>query len=271
MYQGWGHQNYFQSLKNCIECSDGKITPVWIPLDVAEPSALNLPMVGPNALAMMSRRARRRVLEVHRETPLDALYFWTYEFAIGGESMMRRIPTVLGLDATVSNQRELKAGFPKINPVRKIIHPVRNYLLRQAVKKAARVVATSRWAALSLSQDDGIPENLVDVIPFGVDLQSWSSASSRQQSYGPCRLLFVGAEVRRKGLDLLIKACEDLPIGIWHLDIVSGDPEAQQLCIRGSCSPCIFISRVRRNPGAVQRCRHIRSSDTVGLLALGSH
>ncbi len=47
--------------------------------------------------------------------------------------------------------------------------------------------------------------------------------SERAVAPGPLRLLFLGSVIQRKGLEILIQAVRDLPIGSWQLEIIGDD------------------------------------------------
>ena len=62
----------------------------------------------------------------------------------------------------------------------------------------------------------------LDVPPLGVD-------TTAHPSTGEVRLISAGQLIRRKGVDLLIRACVDLPATGWRLDIYGDGPERRVL------------------------------------------
>ena len=93
---------------------------------------------------------------------------------------------------------------------------------------AARLLPWSRWVADSLVTDYGVAPERIEVIPPGIDLARWTPGSGGEEG-GPVRILFVGADLRRKGGPLLIEAFRAVrPSGIeLHLvtrGVMPGEP-----------------------------------------------
>jgi glycosyltransferase involved in cell wall biosynthesis len=145
-----------------------------------------------------ARRAIRRRLARQR---LDALFIHTQVSALLVHRDMRRVPTVVSLDATPVNfdsqgdaygHRRGSAGAEAVKRV----------LNRRALLGAARLVTWCEWARGSLVADYGVPAERVSVIHPGVDQALFRPPEQRRP--GPPRLLFVGGDFQRKGgLDLL--------------------------------------------------------------------
>jgi glycosyltransferase involved in cell wall biosynthesis len=86
-----------------------------------------------------------------------------------------------------------------------------NALERQAIRRADALVFASDWAAASALADYGAAPGKVHVVPFGSnlpvehgpdDVRAWLDERPR----GHCRLLLVGLEWERKGVDTAIGA-----------------------------------------------------------------
>lgn len=75
----------------------------------------------------------------------------------------------------------------------------------------------------------GFPKD--KIVPFGyyLDVPPLVGNASARPSTGEVRLLSAGQLIRRKGIDLLIRACGGLPANGWRLDIYGDGPERQAL------------------------------------------
>jgi glycosyltransferase involved in cell wall biosynthesis len=73
------------------------------------------------------------------------------------------------------------------------------------------------------------------IVPFGyfLDVPPLAEAASNHPvallSDGDVRFVSAGQLIRRKGIDLLVKACGKLPANGWRLDIYGDGPERQAL------------------------------------------
>jgi glycosyltransferase involved in cell wall biosynthesis len=120
---------------------------------------------------------------------------------------MRRVPTVISLDATPRNFDSLGAGYGH-NQANRMVEGIKWRLTARVLHAAQALVAFSDWVRRSLIDDYGVPAERIHVIPPGVDLARWSVPAGRSASNGhedaPFRLLFVGGEFERKGGPLLL-------------------------------------------------------------------
>lgn len=98
-------------------------------------------------------------------------------------------------------------------------------LARMALKRAAAVVVPSR-AHVALSNELVGLESKVEVIPFGVDTDRWATVPPPPFG-GPPRAIFIGRLVRYKGVDILLRALEQVPD--LRLDIVGSGSEGPRL------------------------------------------
>ena len=75
----------------------------------------------------------------------------------------------------------------------------------------------------------GFPKD--KIVPFGyyLDVQPLAEATAARRADGVIRFVSAGQLVRRKGIDLLVKACSTLPAAGWRLDIYGDGPERQAL------------------------------------------
>ena len=108
---------------------------------------------------------------------------------------------------------------------------------------AAHFLCASSFTRKTLVEN-GTPENLIDVIPYGVDLNRFCPGQNRRASGGPFRLLFVGTINQRKGIKYLVEAMRLLRSRNVHLtvcgrivdDLKIFEPFASQIEVRPSVS-----------------------------------
>jgi rhamnosyl/mannosyltransferase len=96
---------------------------------------------------------------------------------------------------------------------------------RLVLKRARAIVVPSR-AHLALSTELTGYEGKVEVIPFGIDQTRWQSVPPPPPG-GQARAIFIGRLVAYKGLDILLRALEQVPD--LRLDIVGSGPEGPRL------------------------------------------
>ncbi len=100
---------------------------------------------------------------------------------------------------------------------------------RDHVRRAARVVATSRYSAERAAEFYGL-KTLPEVVPELIELAEWrrtlAEASPSPES-GPLRVLYVGRMYRRKRVDVLLRAAALLR-GRIRIRIVGDGPCAAQ-------------------------------------------
>jgi glycosyltransferase involved in cell wall biosynthesis len=153
----------------------------------------------------------------------DAAILITQAAALLAAGPMRRLPTVLFVDATVGQFTALEYQGPRDR------HSARQQRLiarleRRAISHAAAVVAWTEWNAAALRDEYGMAATRLETIHPGLDAAWWGEADERRQAdrKGPMRVLFVGNDVGRKGLDTLVEAVSRLG-GEAVLEVVSGD------------------------------------------------
>ncbi len=166
-----------------------------------------VPGYGSNWTVRAGLRARRALRALGRRAPLDALFIHTQVPAVLARRWMRRIPTVVSLDATPLQYDELGAhyghepGHPRLEQLK--------WRANQACfRRAAHIVTWSRWAKGGVVDGYGIDPDAITVIPPGVDPSVWRRAGPAPA--GPVRILFVGGDLERKGGDLLLRAFASL-------------------------------------------------------------
>ena len=158
---------------------------------------------------LRARRDLRRLYRSDRHFRADALFVHSQVPAVLLGRWMRRIPTVVSLDATPQQYDDLGAHYShsvSAAPVERLKH----WLNRRCFVRASHLITWSEWAMQGLvSQYDISPERIT-VIPPGVEIDTWVTASDRARRTEPVRILFVGGDLSRKGGDLLIEASRRL-------------------------------------------------------------
>lgn len=172
-------------------------------------------------------RARRAIRALRRSGPLDALFIHSQVPAIMSPDLMRKIPTVVSLDATPLQYNELGVFYDHA------VHSTRieAFKLRSTVRclaRAQQVVAWAQWTKQGLVDRYEVDPDKVHVIPPGVRLDLWDDVGERRRTRAPdtpTRVLFVGGDLRRKGGLILLEAIGRLRhegVAI-ELDVVTRD------------------------------------------------
>jgi glycosyltransferase involved in cell wall biosynthesis len=171
-------------------------------------------------------RARQAVAGITRQTHLDALFFHTQVPAVLSSNWVRRIPSVVSLDATPIQYDSLGQFYSHQQGSAWLEH-LKWKLNRDCFRAARQIVAWSQWAKQGLVDDYEVSAEKVTVIPPGVNAADWVCPMPRRPHDRPVKILFVGADLERKGGLLLLEAFRALrPIGVeLHLVTRSKLPE----------------------------------------------
>jgi glycosyltransferase involved in cell wall biosynthesis len=106
--------------------------------------------------------------------------------------------------------------------------PLVRFLTGMCLKRANRVIAVSSALARAV-EDIGIPSNLVNVIPDGVDATFFHPPTDPREHV----ILFVGTLSKNKGIKYLLQAfaevCHSFKDPDLRLDLVGDGPEKQSL------------------------------------------
>jgi glycosyltransferase involved in cell wall biosynthesis len=155
-------------------------------------------------------RARRALRAARRRNGLpDALLVHSQVPAVLIGRWMRRIPTVVSLDATPQQYDEL-GQFYSHETGGERTEKVKFRLNQSCYERASHLVTWSEWAKRGLVEGYGIDAEKVSVIAPGVDLERWSRPTDWVRRPGPVRVLFVGGDVERKGGRTLLEAAARL-------------------------------------------------------------
>src|SRR5262249_20653850 len=102
------------------------------------------------------------------------------------------------------------------------LETLKKRLNQRAFVAARRLVTWSQWARDSLVSDYGVAAEKIAVIPPGIDTARWNFPPRPARANRPINLLFVGADLLRKGGGTLLAAFRHLPASAnAHLHIVT--------------------------------------------------
>jgi glycosyltransferase involved in cell wall biosynthesis len=214
-----GNATHAHAIKQAV-AKDASIQPIYVDLNPFAPIRwpANLPVIRSNWQLRSSLEAYLAL----RKQRLDAAFFHSHSTSLFSIGMMRRVPSVVSLDATRLQLDSFGTYYwanPHPNPRVKAINK-RMYL--QAYQAARHLVSWSQWGKDSLVADYGVQADKVSVIPPGVDLDLFRPEPSARGADSVVRLLFVGGEFVRKGGDLLMRwAQETCSTHPWELHLVT--------------------------------------------------
>ena len=222
--QTLGHVTHTDNLRRLVG-PDPSIDAVFaeIPYDVSGLPA-RVPGYG-NWTVRAGLRTRRAIRQLRRGGHLDALFIHTQVPAIASPDHLRRIPTVVSLDATPIQYDELGAHYGHDSGSERIEH-LKWRANRACFARAAAIVTWAEWTRDGLVDRYDVPADKIVVIPPGVDYERWAAIGADDgRADGAVRVLFVGGDFVRKGGDVLLDALRELRAGgvDVELDIVTRD------------------------------------------------
>jgi glycosyltransferase involved in cell wall biosynthesis len=217
--QTLGHVAHARNIQRALS-EEQSIRPTLIKLSFEHhPPALKVVPGGGNWSLRASAAARSALRRRLAEGAVDALFVHTQVASLLSVGVMRRVPTVLSLDATPKNFDDVGLAYRH----RRQARPVEWFkasINRRPLHAAQAIVTWSELAARSVASDYGVDRSRVSVIRPGVDLELFRPAP-RVVSADGMRLLFVGGDFVRKGGPDLLEAMRALPHSV-QLDVVTG-------------------------------------------------
>ena len=118
---------------------------------------------------------------------------------------LAKVPTVVSIDATPRQYDSLGAhynhevGGPRVERAKWRLH-------RRSFARAAAIVAWSEWAKAGLVADYDVAPEKVTVLAPGVRCAEWADDAPARPDQSTVRILFVGADLERKGGLVLLDA-----------------------------------------------------------------
>ncbi len=203
--QALGHVTHTRNLQAAVP-ADRAVEAHWalIPFPASGIGA-SMPLYASNWTVRAGLRSRRALRTLARQTPLDALFFHTQVTAVLASNWVRRIPSVVSLDATPLQYDALGASYAH-TPGPQWLERIKWRLNRDCYRDARHLVTWSAWARQGLINAYEVPAEKVTVIPPGVIITDWRTPEPRQAREGEVRILFVGGNLARKGGLVLLEA-----------------------------------------------------------------
>ena len=231
MEQSLGHVTVAKNLRSSLDRLRG-LDATWLPVEFGvDGLGARLPVYRSNWSVRASARALRAVSGALARRPHDALLFHTQVTSLFSVPLMRRVPTVVSLDATPLNYDSVGPFYGHAPATGSALDRLKTGLNRAAFRSAQALVSWSEWTKDSLVRDYGVPAERVRVIPPGAapayfEVGRERLAQPARETTGPVRLLFVGGDFARKGGPLLLEALRGALANQCELHIVTGSEVA---------------------------------------------
>ncbi len=202
--QALGHVTHTRNLQANVP-KDPAIQPAWalIPWETSGLAA-RTPIYKSNWTVRAGLRARRAVGHMARQHPLDGLFFHTQVPAVLAANWLRRLPSVVSLDATPIQYDEL-GQFYGHDSGPAWLEAAKWRLNRDCFRAARKLVAWTEWTRAGLLKDYEVLTDKVAVIPPGVNARDWHAPAPRSPG-AAVKILFVGGNLERKGGLVLLEA-----------------------------------------------------------------
>lgn len=207
--QGLGHRTHTLNLQSNVP-KDNSVQARWGLMEQNVTGWMaKLPFYNRYWTLQAGLRARRTIREMQQQTPLDALFFHTQVTAVLATNWLKRIPSIVSLDATPMQYDSL-GEFYQHRRGAAWLEQQKWRLNYNCFYHAQHLVAWSQWAKQGLIDDYGVSPEKISVIPPGIIVKEWLRPAPASATPGPIKLLFVGGNLRRKGGLLLLEAFRTL-------------------------------------------------------------
>ena len=184
--QALGHATHARNLRRHVS-REPDIRACWAPIPwETRGVASHLPIYRSNWTVRAGIRARRAIGGIAARGQLDALFFHTQVPAVLARKWIRRVPSIVSLDATPLQYDALGEHYGhRVGPA--WVEHLKWRLHRECFRAARGLVAWSDWAKQGLTTEYGVPAEKVSVIPPGVDVGDWARPTPRRRHAGPSR------------------------------------------------------------------------------------
>ncbi|MCW3018116.1 MAG: glycosyl transferase group 1 [Solirubrobacterales bacterium] len=176
---------------------------------------------------VQAQRARAQLGRELRRWPADVVHVHSHSIALTTGAIMRRLPVVLSLDATVHGWWSMP-GWPLSRRYASITIAPSMALERRALQAAALVLAWTGWARRDVERE-APGAKVVEHHP-GLDLEHYRPAAHRARERP--RVLFIGGRFADKGGPDLVEALGESLGRELELDLVTQDPVAERPGVR---------------------------------------
>lgn len=196
------------------------IEPHWIVVSFNKPGGWieNLPGVPPFIKSRL--RAAIEIRQGLKQGPFDATFVAVHSAMTGRHRYLSENSCFSTLDVTPKQLHDFGDFYGKYPSKFRSLENIKHRSRCQQYNSYKGLFPWSHWAANSLTDDYGVPNNKIHVIPPGVDTARWAPTASKSYSQN-CEILFVGSDFDRKGGQLLIDWAKETAATNWHLNIVT--------------------------------------------------
>lgn len=248
MEQALGHVTYTKNLQKNV-AGDASIEAYWMPIPFeVRGFAARIPLYTSNWSVRAGLRSRRALSRITHQTPLDVLFFHTQVPAYLATNWIRRIPSVVSMDATPL-QIDALGTYYAHHPGPAWLENLKSKLQHECFNAARTLVTWSAWAKQSLIDDYGIAADKIVVIPPGVNPSEWTSPGILKEHTTQIKILFVGGDLERKGGQLLLEAFRALRSPGVELHLVTRE--------RRTPEPGLFIHNdIQPNSAELKKLYH---------------
>ena len=202
--QTLGHVTHSKNLLvNVSKDSSVNVVVAPIEFEASGPTA-KLPLFN-NWTVRAGMQARQAVRQMNEEQAIDALFVHTQVPAVLMTKWLKRIPTIVSLDATPLQYDQL-GEFYAHKPGNSWAERLKWQANRNCFQLARRLVTWSQWAKDGLIDEYQIDPDKITVIPPGVNLVDWPEQEQESTAADPVKILFVGGDLPRKGGHDLLEA-----------------------------------------------------------------
>jgi glycosyltransferase involved in cell wall biosynthesis len=242
MEQALGHVTHYRNFRTFAD-REPDINPVWLPIPFdTQGFARLVPLFKSNWSVRASWRAHRALKRVAGNR-VDAVFFHSQVTSLFSVGVMRRIPSVISLDATPINYDTVGLYYGHKPAGNGPLDRKKFQLNANAFNAAGGLVTWSDWARRSLIDDYGVPSERIRVFAPGAAESFFDIGRRRPETVDSnrrrIRVLFVGADFERKGGPLLLNLMNGPLAARCELHIVTKSklPARPNVFVYGNLEP----------------------------------